>query len=119
MEILMDYHLVFIVISFALLILSVLLLTLSPTIEQTLAAMIFTGINYVLCIFNSFAFYRIGLVGYVSDGSIEVNAYEEMYSSYVIFMLLLFINIALFFYGYWIYVRKPWEPDIKQKQNRW
>jgi len=113
----MDYHLVFIAISIILLILSVLLLTLNPTIEQTLAAMIFTGINYVLCIFNSFAFFRIGLIGFDSTGDSVVSAYEDMQSSYVIFMLLLFINIALFFYGYWIYIRKPWEPDIEQKQN--
>ena len=111
MEILLDYHLVFIVIAFAMLILTILLVSINPTKEQTFASMIFAGINYLICMFNSFALFAIGIIGYKPDGSIEITAYSGMYSVYVIFMLLLFINVALLFYCYWLWVRKPWDLD--------
>lgn len=109
MEILQDYHLLFIGVSFAMLFISILFLFVNNTKEKMFGALILCGLNYVLCIFNSYGFFRIGIVGYSADTSIVVNAYEEMFPVYAVFFLLYWINILLIFYCWWLWVRNPWK----------
>ena len=108
MEILQDYHILFIAISFMLLIITITFLFVNNTKEKTIAAMIMSGINYIICIFNSFGFFRIGIVGYIGDGTISVNEYIEMYPVFAIFLLLYWVNVVFLFYCYWLWVRNPW-----------
>lgn len=120
MEVLMDYHLVFIVIAFVLLITTILFLFRKPEYGDVIAGMLFAGINYLLCLINSFAFFRIGLVGFTGEGVSVITSSGEMEVFFVIFFLLHFLNVALIFYSALLLARKPWELDMpKQMQNNY
>lgn len=108
MEMLMDYHLVFIVIAFMLLLFTVLLLVVDNTKEKTIFAMILSGVNYLICLINSLGFFAIGIIGYSSDGTVTINPNYDMYGLYAIFFLLHMVNIVLIYYCYWLWVRNPW-----------
>jgi len=114
MEILMDYHLMFIVIAFVLLILTIIFLFIDPTREKAIGAMLLAGINYLLALINSLSFFGIGLVGYTSEGESVVTALHDMQSFALIFMLFVFVNAGLIFYAYWVLVREPWTSEIKE-----
>lgn len=117
MEILMDYHLVFIVIAFVLLLITILFLFIEPIYGKVIAGMLLAGINYLICLINSFAFFRIGLVGYTGEGVSIVTSSSVMEVFFVIFFLLHFLNIALIFYASLLLMRKPWEVDLPKNMQ--
>jgi hypothetical protein len=97
--ILMDYHLVFIVMSFVMLMISLMFLFDNNTPEKTIAALIICGINSILCMINYLSFYGIGLVGYdITTGAASVTTYPDMYPLFMYFFGWYWINIILIFY---------------------
>ena len=107
----MEYHIIYIVIAFILLLFTVILLVENNTKEKTIWAALLAGINYNVCLIATFGFFGIGIIGVSGDGSVTVTAYHDMYSFYAIMYLLHWVNVGLMFYCYWLWVRKPWELD--------
>ena len=108
MEMIMEYHLVFIVISVIFLLYAFRLLFQENTKENTIAAVIICAMNYVLCMINSYGFFGIGIIGIDSDGVAVITANHDMYSIYAFFFMLYWVNIVFIFYAYWLWVRNPW-----------
>lgn len=114
MEILLDYHLVFIVIVFVLLLITVLLLFIEPTHEKAIAAIIIAGINGIICLISAYSFFRIGLIGFNSAGTGIVTAYEDMQIFFGLFMAFIYINAAFVLYGGMLIMKKPWDEIAKE-----
>jgi len=115
MEMLMDYHLLFIVIAIMLLILTIFFIFLENTKHSTIAAMLLAGVNYLLCLIVSFGFFSIGLLGADPMGIVSATAYHEMYALYGFFFLLHFLNIILIFYCYYLWAKDIWNVEPKKK----
>jgi len=115
--VLIDYHLVFILMSFILLIITAFLLFIEPTVETTTAAYIFIMINMVLCIFCSLSFYGLDLVGYDTAGEVVHNQYYEMQTFSFLFVGFFYINIMLLVYGAYLYYKKPWEEFYAENKD--
>ena len=115
--ILMDYHMLFIVLTFLLLIITVLLLFIEPTVEKTTAAMIFIMIGIILCIFCYYSFYNINLVGVDSTGTVVSNDFTSMDSWSYLFMGIGYINIMLIVYCGYLFIKKPWDKAIEEERE--
>ena len=75
----MDYHIMFIGISFFLFILTVLLLFyLEQTKENIIAAWIFAALNMLICQIIYLGFFGIGIIGYTPTGGITLNMVPNM-----------------------------------------
>ncbi len=120
MEILMDYHILFIVLSFCLLFISVFLIFIDKKTKEGLMAAIFLcGLNWVLCILNSLGFFGIGLIGYNTDGTTSVTMYTDMFPLFAIFFVLQYANVVLIFMCWYYWAKKAWDidKDTYQKQS--
>lgn len=106
--ILMDYHLVFIVMAFLLLILTITFIFVDTTPQKIIAAMIMAGINTSLCVINYLSFFGIGIIGYTSAGDVNVVGYDEMYPLFLFFFVLYWINIIFIFYCWYKYTYTVW-----------
>lgn len=105
---LMEYHIVFIIIAFLLLLYAFELIFRENNPRSIIAAMIICGINTTLCVINYLSFYGIGIVGYTSDGSTEVTTYADMYPLFMFFFGLYWINMILIFYCWYKYTYTVW-----------
>jgi len=101
MEILADYHLLFIAIAFVMLFITIFLIIDDPTKERLLFAAILAGINYVICLLISLGFFGIGIVGYTTSGTTPVSQYLDMYPIYALFFFLHIVNVVLIYYCYY------------------
>lgn len=115
--VLIDYHIVLMMMSFILLIITAFLLFIDPTVETTTAAYIFIMINMVLCIFCALSFYGLDLVGYDSAGEVVHNTYYEMQTFSFLFVGFFYINIMLLVYGAYLYYKKPWEEFLEENKD--
>jgi len=115
--VLVDYHIIFIMMAFILLVITAFLLFIEPTVETTAAAYIFIMINMVLCIFCSLSFYGLDLVGYDSAGEVVHNTYYEMQTFSFLFVGFFYVNIMLMVYGAYLFYKKPWEEFVKENKD--
>ena len=113
----MDYHIIFMVMSFLLLILTVLLLFIDVTFEKAIAANIFTMFNLVLCSLVSMGFGAIDFYSYDNTGTLVHNVSGSMYPFVYIYWILGYINLMLLFYCVYIYYKKPWEDNYEYLNN--
>jgi len=91
---LMDYHIFFMAMSFCLLIFTVYLIFLDEKTKQgIMAAMFLCGFNWLLCLTISFGFFGIGIIGYGTDGSIEVTPYADMFVCKCSINVLMFLSL--------------------------
>ena len=109
MEFAMDYHILFLVISFVLLIMSVLLLLIDTSIEKAVAANIFIVLNFMLCSLVSLGFGAIDFYSYDSSGTLVHNVSGSMWPLIYFFWILAYVNFMLLVYCVYIYYKKPWE----------
>jgi len=112
MEFAIDYHMIFMVLSFMLLMLSVLLLFIDSSFEKTVASNIFIVFNFILCLLVSMGFGAIDFYGYDSSGNLVHNINSGMHPFIYIFWIIGYINIMLLFYCVYIYYKKPWDDYI-------
>lgn len=115
MEVLMEYHLVFMAMSFILLLFTIVLLIVDNTKQKTMFAMILAGLNYLLTLISSFGFFSIGIIGYSPDGSITINANHDMFAFYTIFFLLHLFQVVLIWYCIYLYAKDIWNIDQEGK----
>jgi len=92
-----DYHLIFIVISFLMLFFEINYIFIEPYKEGVIAGALLCTINWVLCLINYMNFFAVGLTGSDSDGAVTVTTYSGMYSFFVLFYVLQWINLILIF----------------------
>ena len=119
---LMDYHIFFMAMSFCLLIFTVYLIFLDEKTKQgIMAAMFLCGFNWLLCLTISFGFFGIGIIGYGTDGSIEITPYADMFYVFAIFFMLQFANVVLMFLCFYHWTRKAWDldRDTSTKTKEW
>jgi len=108
--ILMDYHLVFIVLSFLLIILTAHFLFFETTKESIIAAMIMSGLNFGLCTINYLGFMGIGLLSIdITTGDPTITTSAEMFPVFAFFFMLHYINIAFLFWCWYKFTRTVWE----------
>jgi hypothetical protein len=105
---LMDYHLVFIVLAFLLLLVSITFIFVDTTPQKIIAAMLLSGINTTLCTINYLSFFGIGIIGYTSTGAIDVTTYGDMYPVFMFFFGLYWVNVILIFYCWYKYTYTVW-----------
>jgi hypothetical protein len=120
--ILVDYHLIFILISFFLFILSTLILFFKADTETTTAACVFIFFNIILCILCGTAFHNIDILGYTGEGDITHNVETDLMDLGMVFYALLFVNIMLFVYACYLFISKPWEEateDYERNESEW
>ena len=95
---LMEYHIVFIIITFILLVYTFELIFRDSTPKSIIAAMIICAINAILCVINYISFFGIGIIGYIGDGTVDVNTFADMYQLFMFFFGMYWINVILIFY---------------------
>ena len=110
---LMDYHILFLTMTFILFLISIFLLFIETTFEKAVAAFILIMFNFILCIIVSMGFGALDVYGYDASGNIVANVYGDMYYFIIIFWILSWINVMLLFYCAYLFYRKPWEQFIK------
>lgn len=113
MEIPMDYHLLFIAMTFILFILSIFLLFINTSLEKAVAANILCMFNMILSLVVAYSFAAIDMYGFDSAGAVVHNVYSEMYPFIYLYWAVFYINLMLIFYCVYLYLRKPWEEYMK------
>lgn len=116
MEVPIDYHILFIAMSFILFIITIFLLFIETSLEKAVAANVIIMFNIILCGIISLSFGAIDLYGYDSSGAVVHNVYSEMYPFVYIYWTIGYVNIALLFYCVYLYFKKPWEEHENEIQ---
>jgi len=111
-----DYHMVFIILVFILLLVSILLIFIEQTKESVIAAAILCAINWLLCLVTYLSFFAVGLVSSDYLGEVSVTSYAGMYGFFMVFFGLQWVNTLLIYYcwykwSHYVYNIKN-EPDV-------
>ena len=109
MEMLMDYHMLFIAVSFCMLFLTFAFFFIIKTNESFIGGMLTAVINWTLCILNSLGFFAIGIIGIDSSGNATITSHYEMYPVYAVFFMLYWFNTVLLIYGAMMLIKNPWK----------
>ena len=109
----MEYHLVFIIIAFLIFILVMMLLFNENDVFKTIAALILSLFNMILCIVNAIAFYTIDYPTQDSAGTLFHNVIENIDSLGTIFVAMFYLHLLLIFYCLYIFLKA--ETNNKQK----
>ena len=104
----MDYHILFIVISFVLLLYVFELIFYENNARSVIAAMLICAINSILCVIIYLSFFGIGIVGYDTSGAVDVTTYSDMYPLFMFFFGMYWINVILIFYCWYRYTYTAW-----------
>ena len=101
MDVLMDYHLIFVILSLALYFLVLVLIFGKPDKEQLILSIVLGASNVPILYMATLGFMRIGLIGIdLMTGDATVTGYEEMYQFYMVFFALLMIDVAMMGYAF-------------------
>jgi len=111
----MNYHLVFIILSVLLLLMTMIFIWFMDEKERLYPALLLIGLNIVLSQIIFMGFFGIDIIGYVSDGSVVLNPTAEMFPYFTFFWVIYFINIVLIYYCWNKHTRQLL--DIKEQQH--
>ena len=92
-----DYHLVFIIICFVMLFMELYYIFIEPDKQGIIVAAILCAINWVMCLIIYMGFFGVGLPSVDYLGEISVTTYSDMYSNFILFFALHWINLILIF----------------------
>jgi len=112
----MDYHILFLAMSFILFIITMFLIFVDTTMEKAVAAVIFTMVNLLLTVICGYVFSAVDIYGYDSAGAVVHNVQASMYPFTYIYLVLGYVNICLLIYCGYIFVRKPWIERMENDQ---
>ena len=104
-----DYHILFLAMSFIIFILTIILLFVEASFEKAVGAFILCCFNIVLCLLCAFIFSAVDLYGFDTTGATVHNIYGGMNILSIIYVVLIYINILLMVYCGYLFIRKPWE----------
>lgn len=115
---LMDYHLVFIVLSIFIFVTSILILFILENKERIYGALILVGLNLVLCQINYLGFFGIDLLGFTSAGVAETTIYSDMYPYFSFFFMLFWFNVVLIYYIVYRHIHGMWEIEKTSEKKQ-
>jgi len=119
MEFLLDYHIIFLVMTFIIFIISILLLFSDDiTLVRAVGANVLIFFNMILNLIVSQGFGAIDVYGYDSDGLLVHNVTASMHPFVYIYWLLFYVNLFLLFYCVYFYYKKPWEEHVALSRNK-
>ena len=119
MEVPIDYHILFLAMTFIMFIITIFLLFMETTLEKAVAANILIMFNFVLCMIEAYVFSAVDLYAFDTEGALVHNVYSGMHYFSWLFVVLGYINIMLLVYCVYLYIKKPWteimgdEPEIQ------
>lgn len=121
MYMIMDYHLIFVVVSIFVYFVSLVMVFYKPDIDQLYVGIVLAGSNIFFCWPAALGFFQIGLVGMnLTTGNASVSGYEDMANFYMIFFGMFMINIGIIAYGFLnVISKKSAELLIQNKKPRW
>lgn len=108
MEVPIDYHILFLAMSFILFVISIFLIFVDTSLEKAVGATILIMFNMVLCIIVGYVFAAVDLYSYDSSGALVHNVYSGMHYLSYIYLVLFYVNILLMVYCAYLFIRKPW-----------
>jgi len=108
MEIPIDYHILFLAMSFILFIIAGFLMFVDATFEKAILAFIFCMFNIILNFLNAFIFSAVDMPGYDTTGAIVHNVYGGMHPLSFIFVIMMYINVLFMVYCVYLFIKKPW-----------
>lgn len=111
-----EYHLIFILVQFALTILIVFMFFIEPTVEKVTGGFVFIGMNFIFCVLAGQSFFSIDAHGFDSSGTLVHNLIIDMNFLAYIYLLFGFFNVMFIIYGSYLYMKKPWEERYGQKE---
>ena len=116
--VIIDYHLLFMVMAFAIFILTIMILFFSTeqTKEKYIGVTLLIGFNLNLCMISSFSFLGINIPGFDTSGNLVNNPTAEMYMFFAVFLGLFMVNMGLLFYTHFSLFRLIGVPDPNKKQ---
>jgi hypothetical protein len=102
----MDYHLIFIIVTLFLFIVSIFLIWMIGTKESLIVSTLFLSLNQLFCFISLIGFISIGIVGYnESTGTTAVIGFTDMQMYYMVFFGMLWLNSLMLFICIFKYVR--------------
>lgn len=107
---LIDYHLIFMILSLGLFFGSIFLIWLMETKQAVQVAIFLTSINQLFLMITVMGFFSIGYIGVnETTGGSEVIAYTDLQFFYLVFFMLMWINSLLLIIAIFKYMRKVHE----------
>ena len=116
-KMIMDYHLVFIVLSSLFLILSLIFIWFMEGKQRVYPALLLIGLNLVLSQMCYLGFFGIDVIGYSYDGTVLLNTQSSMYPYFAFFWVIWFLNIILVFYIWYLHTQGVWDVDDEETKK--
>lgn len=113
----MEYHLIFIIISFIFFLIVMFFLFIEPDFNRAIASFIFCILNGVITAMNALSFFGIGINYVDPNGVFMTEAYHDMYIFSILFVVLFYMNILLLVYCIYLFYKKPWEQVRRNVQE--
>jgi len=115
--VIIDYHLWFMTIAFALFLLETMILFFSEhTMEKLIGCVILAGFNMNICWIASVSFLGINIPGFDASGNLVNNPTADMYMFFSIFLGLFFVNIGFIIYSHVALMRL--KTKIKEQKKK-
>jgi len=112
--VLMEYHLVFIMLSFVLFFASIIFIWLWGTKQSVITAILFLSINQLFCIICEVGFLAIGIIGYnASAGETTVIQYLDMNMFFMLYLGMLWLNGLTLFIAIYKYMMIVYKEQMK------
>ena len=108
MNVPMDYHILFLAMSFIVFIITIFLLFIDTNFEKAVGAMILCLFNLVLNMLVGYIFNAVDIYGYDSTGAVVHNIEASMNPLAYLYVIMAWINIMLMVYCGYLFIRKPW-----------
>ena len=115
LEVPMDYHLLFLAMSFIVFLITIILLFIETTFEKSVGAFILCAFNIMLSLLCAYLFSAVDIYGYTSEGVLVHNVSGGMSSLTVVFYIMIYLNIMLMVYCSYLFIKKPWSEGIENE----
>lgn len=112
----MNYHLVFMILSVLLLLMTMIFIWFQEEKERLYPALILIGLNMILSQIVFMGFFGIDIIGYASDGTINLNTVADMFPYFTFFWVIFFLNIVFIIYVWYKHTRQVL--DIREEEHR-
>lgn len=116
MEVPLDYHLLFIVFTIVMFLVTIILLFFDPKVEQATAGTILIMLNMIFCIVVALSFQGLDYYGFDYNGNVVHNVYTELWPFHVIWLGLFYVNLMLLVYCAYLFWKKPWDEYVEQEK---
>jgi hypothetical protein len=115
--ILVDYHIIFMILSFGLFFISLFLVWMVNTKQSIIVSIFLLGLNPMFILSSAWGFMSIGIIGYDSTlGQSTVIPYPYMFMFTMMFMALLWLNGLVLFIALIKYNKKAFRDYVEDKK---